>query len=121
MSQTKEAGYPVVMGEDDSGALYGCLELAKRIRELDGRLEGSMKFKASQTTNQPPEDSTDLSAVIKGVIDAEQSAVNLYKSLIGLTDGDDYVTQDLCIRLLASEEEHLREFKGFMRAIEAGR
>lgn len=95
--------------------------LAKRIRELDGRLEGSMSFKASQKTNQPPEDSTDLLAVIKGVIDAEQAAVEQYKYLIKITDGDDYVTQDMCIRLLGSEEEHLREFKGYLRAIESGR
>jgi len=30
-------------------------------------------------------------------------------------DGEDYVTQDLCIRLLADEEEHLVQFKGFLK------
>jgi len=37
LNQTVEGGYPVVLGEDDSGALYGCLALARLIREA-GRL-----------------------------------------------------------------------------------
>lgn len=37
LNQTMAGGYPVVTGDDDSGALYGCLELAKRIR-ADGKL-----------------------------------------------------------------------------------
>ena len=32
LAQTIVGGYPSVIGMDDSGALYGCLELAKRIR-----------------------------------------------------------------------------------------
>lgn len=94
--------------------------LAKRIRELDGRIDGSLHFKAQQHTNQPPADSTDLLSVIKGVIDAEQAAIDHYKGLIKLCDGEDYVTQDLVITLLGDEEEHLREFKGYLKAIEAG-
>ena len=53
--------------------------------------------------------------MIHGVIDAEQTACNHYKSIIRATDGDDYVTQDLCIRLLADEEEHLIQFQGFLK------
>lgn len=107
--------------EDVNEELGHAQMLAKRIRELDGRLEGSLSFKAVQKTNQPPKDSTDLKSVIKGVIDAEEEAIKQYKSLIKLTDGEDYVTQDLCVGLLGSEEEHLREFKGYLRAIESGR
>jgi len=33
LGQTKLGGYPVILGEDDSGTLYGCLELADRIRK----------------------------------------------------------------------------------------
>ena len=95
--------------------------LAKRIRELDGMVEGSMKFKPHQITSQPPADSTDVLTVIKGVIDAEQSAIDHYKYMIKLTDGEDYVTQDICVTLLGDEEAHLREFKGFLKAIERGK
>ncbi len=95
--------------------------LAKRIRELDGKIDGSMQFTARQVTMQPPADSTDLLSVIKGVIDAEEAAIASYKHLIKLCDGEDYVTQDLAITLLADEESHLREFKGYLKAIEAGR
>ena len=54
-------------------------------------------------------------AVIKGVIDAEHEACEHYRSIIRATDGDDYVTQDLCIRLLGDEEEHLIQFRGFLK------
>jgi bacterioferritin len=53
--------------------------------------------------------------VIKSVIEAEQNACNQYKKIIRATDGEDYVTQDLCIRLLADEEEHLILFQGFLK------
>jgi len=35
-------------------------------------------------------------------------------------EGEDYVTQDLCIRLLADEEEHLVQFKGFLKEYTSG-
>ena len=52
------------------------------------------------------------------MIGAEESACAQYKKIILATDGDDYVTQDLCIRLLADEEEHLILFKGFLKEYE---
>jgi bacterioferritin len=93
-------------------------KLAERIKELDGLVEGSAAFKAEQTTSQPPKETTDLESVVRGVIDAEQDAIAHYKNLIELTDGFDYVTQDLCIELQADEEKHLRLFKGFLKGIE---
>ncbi|MCH2362889.1 MAG: ferritin-like domain-containing protein, partial [Pirellulales bacterium] len=57
-------------------------------------------------------------AVIKGVIDGENRACALYNQIIKVTDGVDYVTQDMCITLLASEEEHLVLFKGFLKEYE---
>jgi ferritin-like protein len=56
--------------------------------------------------------------VIKGVIDTEHRACAMYNSIIQATDGKDYVTQDLCIRLLADEEEHLVLFKGYLKEYE---
>ena len=43
------------------------------------------------------------------------SRVRHYNKIIKATDGEDYVTQDLCIRLLADEEEHLVLFRGFLK------
>ena len=91
--------------------------IAERIKELDGKVQGSNSFKAAQTTSQPPADSTDLKTVIQGVIDAEADAIEHYKKIIKLTDGIDYVTQDLAIQLLGDEEKHLRLFKGFQRGM----
>ncbi len=89
--------------------------LGKRIKTLGGVLPGSLAMKFDQTSMQPPADQTDVLTVIKGVIEAEDGACRQYTKLIKLCDGEDYVTQDLCITLLGDEEEHRREFRGFMK------
>jgi bacterioferritin len=89
-------------------------QLADRIKTIGGPIPGSEAFKASQKSLQPPADSTDVVAVIKGVIDAEDAACNQYTKIIKLCDGVDFVTQDMCIALLADEEQHRREFRGFL-------
>ena len=93
-------------------------ELAARIKEIDGRVPGSFAFKPEQASLQPPEDSTDVVATIHGVIEAENAAIEQYNKIIRLCDGIDYVTQDLCIKLLADEEKHRREFRGFLKEYE---
>ena len=100
---------------DVSEELSHAQQLAKRIGVLGGSVPGSMEFKAEQKTLQPPSDTTDVVSVIKGVIDAEDGAIAQYKKVIKLCEGDDYVTQDLCVTLLGSEEEHRREFVGFLK------
>src|SRR5690606_21426857 len=92
--------------------------LARRIKIVGGQVPGSKKFKASQDSLQPPQDSTDLISVIKGVIAAEEGAIAQYNKLIQLCDGVDYVTQDLCIGALGDEEQHRREFMGYLAEYE---
>lgn len=89
--------------------------LAKRIKEIDGVVPGSMEFKAAQKFMQPPKDSTDVVSVIDGVLKAEEGAIAQYNKIIKLCDGVDYVTQDLVIGLLAQEESHRIEFRGFLK------
>ena len=89
--------------------------LAKRIKELDGVISGSMEFKPGQKSLQTLEDTTDVATVIEGVIEAEEGAIKQYNKIVKLCDGVDYVTQDLVIGLLAMEESHKREFRGFLK------
>lgn len=89
-------------------------QLADRIRVIGGKVPGSAGFKAGQHSLQPPKDSTDVKAVIQGVIDAEDAAIAQYQKLIKLCDGVDYPTQDLCITLLADEQKHRRDFLGYL-------
>ncbi len=89
--------------------------LARRIKELDGLVEGSSLFKAEQVFLQPKEDTTDVVSVIEGVIEAEKGAIAQYNKIIKMCDGVDYVTQDLVISLLAQEESHMIEFRGFLK------
>ena len=67
----------------------------------------------------PSQDTTDVVSCIQAVIKAEQDACNHYREIIQSTDGEDYVTQDLCIRLLSDEEEHLVLFQGFLKEYQA--
>ena len=92
--------------------------LADRIKTIGGTLVGSQGFKASQKSLQPPADSTDVVAVIKGVIEAEDAACAQYTKIIKLCDGHDYVTQDMCITILGDEQQHRREFRGFLMEYE---
>ncbi|HMJ07023.1 MAG TPA: ferritin-like domain-containing protein [Chthoniobacterales bacterium] len=92
--------------------------LAKRIKVLGGRVPGSLELERGQTYMQPPEDSTDLISVIKGVIAAEDSAIDGYERIIKLCEQVDPVTQDLAITLLGDEQEHRRAFVGYLTEFE---
>jgi bacterioferritin len=101
---------------DITEELLHAQNLAKRIKEVGGRVPGSLGFKATQKSLQPPADSTDVVAVIRGVIEAEEGAISHYGKLIELCgDANDYVTQDLCITQLADEESHCVMFGGFLK------
>lgn len=93
-------------------------QFARRIKTLSGVVPGSTQFKATQNKLQPPKRSTDVVSVIKGVIAAEQNAVDHYTRLIKACDGVDYVTQDLAIQILTDEQDHLREFEGYLKEYE---
>ena len=95
-------------------------QFGKRIKELYGSVPGSYEFKAEQEYLQPPKDSTDVVHVIRGVIKAEQGAIDHYTKIIKTVEGVDYVTQDMVIKILADEESHLREFEGFLKEYEKG-
>lgn len=89
--------------------------IAKRIKELGGTVPGSLDFKPSQNLMQPTSDTTDVISVIKGVIAAEDDAIMGYNNLIKECDGNDFVTQELAIRLLADEESHKSIFEGYLK------
>lgn len=92
--------------------------LAARIKTIGGTVPGSFDLERAQKTLQPLPDSTDIVGVIKGVIDAENGAIAQYNTIIQISDGRDYVTQDMAISLLSGEEEHRREFVGFLKEYE---
>lgn len=89
--------------------------LANRLKTIGGDVPGSLSLSFTQKSLQPPKDTTDVTAVIRGVIEAENDACRLYGELIKVCDGVDYVTQDLAITILGDEEEHRRAFEGFLK------
>ncbi len=106
------------LAADVTEEMLHATQLGNRIKTIDGSIPGSEHFQANQKSLQPPADSTDVVAVIKGVIDAEEAAIAQYEKIIRLCDGYDFVSQDLCITLLADEQQHRREFVGFLKEYE---
>jgi bacterioferritin len=88
--------------------------LAKRIKVLGGRLPGSLELSRDQHSLQPPLDNADAAAVIQGVIRANEASISQYEKIIQLTEGLDYVTQDIVIDLLSDERAFRRMFLGFL-------
>jgi len=103
------------LGEDVAEELDHARKLARRIKQLGGRPPGSFDLKPTQQSLQPPPDPADLSAVIRGVIEAEESAITTYRKIVKACDGADCVTQDLAVGILADEEEHRCLFAGFLK------
>ena len=91
---------------------------ANRIKELYGTVPGSLAFAAQQSYLQPPERSTDIVHVIRGVIAAETGAIEHYNRIIELASEVDPVTEDMVVEILRDEEGHKRLFEGFLREFE---
>lgn len=103
-----------VLAADVTEEMMHAQQLGQRIKQIGGLVPGSKSVDLGNQI-QPNDDTTDVVSVIKAVIEAEQAACDHYNKIIKATDGEDYVTQDLCIRLLADEEEHLILFKGYLK------
>jgi bacterioferritin len=106
------------IAEDIQEELAHAQQFAQRIKELYGTVPGSMDFKAVQEKLQPPGDQIDVVHVIKGVIDAEDGAIEHYTRIIQETEEVDPVTNDMVIAVLRDEQGHRRLFEGFLREYE---
>ena len=90
--------------------------LGERLKQLDESPPGSEAFEAAQSSLQPPDDTTDVRAVIEGVLEAEDDAIDTYRSLAAAADAaHDPVTEDVAVTILADEEAHHTEFRGFLK------
>ena len=106
------------LAQDIQEELGHAQQFAERIKELYGVVPGSLGFSAEQSYLQPPDHQVDVVHVIKGVIEAEQGAIEFYSRIIEETDGVDPVTQDMVIEILRDEQGHKRLFEGFLREYE---
>ncbi|MFD1646146.1 ferritin-like domain-containing protein [Haloarchaeobius litoreus] len=104
------------LDQDIQEELTHARQLGERLKQLDDAPPGSMAFEATQENLQPPTDTTDVLAVIDGVIEAEEDAIETYRSLItAAEENDDPVTEDLAVTILADEEAHRAEFRGYRK------
>ena len=89
-------------------------QLGHRLKQIGEAPPASGEFVAHQDSLQPPEDTTDVLSVIDGVLDAEEDAIETYRSLIDAAEeAEDHVTEDIAVTILADEEAHRTEFRGF--------
>ena len=105
--------------EDIEEELGHARRFGERIKELYGVVPGSLDFHPEQTYLQPPEQQTDIVHVIKGVIEAENGAIEHYNRIVEFCNDKDLVTQDMVIDILHDEEGHRRLFEGFLREYKA--
>jgi len=100
---------------DITGELAHATQIGHRLKQLGSTVPGSLSLKMTQKALQPPPDTTDVVDVIRGVLDAENEAIDHYNAIIKMCEGKDYVTQDLAIKLLSEEEAHRQEFEGYLK------
>ncbi|MCS6975773.1 MAG: ferritin-like domain-containing protein [Gemmatales bacterium] len=108
------------LAADINEELTHARSLGNRIKQLGGTIPGSKELKFSQDPLQPPKDPTDVVGVIRGVLAAEDDAIKHYQSIIRMTEGDDYVTQELAISNLADEDAHRQQFEGYLKEYTKG-
>ena len=102
------------LAADITAEIGHATQLAQRIKQLGGFTPFDPGVRLGNQ-KQPGEDTTDVISVIEAVIEAEDAACKQYRKIIQATEGDDYVTQELCITLMGDEEELLVLFKGFLK------
>lgn len=92
-------------------------ELGYRLRFYGETPPASADLTVNQESLQPPEEASDVEAVVDGVLEAEQDAIETYEALIeAAQEADDPVTEDLAVELLADEQAHLAEFRSFKQS-----
>jgi bacterioferritin len=93
-----------------SQKLRNVRRLALRINLLGGRVPGSLELPRAQNYLQPTPESPDVLTVIHGILRASEAAIARYETIIAATEGNDYLTQDLVIDLLAQERDQHQLF-----------
>ncbi len=91
--------------------------LVPRIYELGGKLPADMVEFHNISGCPPaslPADPTDVTAMIKVLLQAEQCAVRQYTNICNLTAGKDHRTYDLALSILHEEIEHESWFSEFL-------
>ncbi|MCA9163577.1 MAG: hypothetical protein KDA55_07395 [Planctomycetales bacterium] len=107
------------LAEDVTEELGHARQLANRIKQLRGRIPGSLELQFDQESLRPPQTTTDVRHVIEGVITAEREAIEHYRAIIHSAADEDPVTADLATQILADEEAHRTQFEGFLAELDA--
>jgi bacterioferritin len=94
------------LSSDVTEELGHARRLAQRLKQIGGRIPGSLELTFDQESLRPPQSTTDVGSVISGVIEAEHAAIEHYRDIIHHAESsDDPVTADMAIQILGEEGE----------------
>lgn len=95
--------------------------VGKRLKILGSEAPTSMseEFTFKQDSLNEVKSSIDVIEAIDGVLDAEEDAINTYRSLAkAANEAEDYGTANMAMELIQDEEAHYQEFKSLKRSFE---
>ncbi len=102
------------LAEDVQEELGHARRLAERIKQLHGQVPVAGELELNHSQLESAQLTMDIESVVRSVLADENAAIDHYRQIIRQTDGHDYVTQDLCIELLADEEAHRTQFESYL-------
>lgn len=101
-------------------------EHAEWLAERIDTLGGTVPFTLAQIHEQNPtpgdpeqENNRDTAILAQQILDAEQAAVDLYTKIEAATADNDPVTNDLVIKILETEQNHVADFTKILMTIGA--
>ena len=97
--------------------------LVPRIYELGGRLYKDLRElhdDAACSAAYPPEDPSNIKAILKVLLDAERCAVGVYTEICNITQGKDPRTYDISLAILHEEVEHEAWFQELLEGRPSG-
>jgi len=114
LAGTRQEMVRVSLEASISEKLRNVRRLALRINLLGGRVPGSLELSRAQNYLQPAPERPDVLMVIHGILHASEAAIARYETIIAATEGNDYLTQDLLIDLLAQERDQHQLFTSLL-------
>jgi bacterioferritin len=114
----KAAQIKDALAEDVNEELSHAKALAARLKEVGDAPPASVDMDFTQDMLRAPANTTDLTSVVKGVLKAEERAITTYRNLINAAkEADDFVTEDLGMKILGDEEKHRTLFEGYLKEL----
>lgn len=112
-----------IFAKEAIGEMEHAQKIGKRISVLNGMAPGSNYMRSEvispgQMNLQPGPTGFHIESVLRGVIEAESEAIEIYNKIINTaTTAEDWATVDLAVEIMSEEEEHMNLFQSLLSEI----